>query len=128
MIVIDYPYIDIVASFRYYFEAYRDTFKIIPTEINAISNADPPWLINISGKPVSGKTPISAPILTKDCAAIVVTNPTTRSLPNVSLQLTAILYPLSARAVNNPIKMTAPTNPHSSAKTAKIESPSGSGT
>ena len=91
------------------------------------SNAVPPWLMNTSGTPVSGKTPVIEAIFMKDWAVIMVMIPVTSILLKGSGARVAILYPRKAKATNKHISITEPRNPSSSPMTANIESPCASG-
>ena len=50
-------------------------------------SAVPPWLMNTSGTPVNGKTPIIDAMFMNDCTVTMVIMPITRSLANGSPKL-----------------------------------------
>ena len=100
---------------------------MIPTEERVKNNAVPPWLTKSKGIPDRGKTPSIADILKNDCDNISITIPKVKSPPNKSGLLLAILNPWKVKKRKNKISKTLPTKPNSSAATAKMESPTGSG-
>src|SRR3989338_2890162 len=76
---------------------------------------------------VKGKTPVIDAMCIKDCAIISITIPETKSLLKASGELLAIRNPRKAKSKKRNIVPNAPTKPNSSPKTAKMESPCGSG-
>jgi hypothetical protein len=68
-----------------------------------------------------------AEIFKYDWMIMSVIIPTTRYVPNRSCARTAIRYPCNVKSKYNRTIILEPTNPNSSAATAKIESPIGSG-
>jgi len=99
-----------------------DILRTIPTSARAKSIAVPPWLTKISGMPVSGTIPSIDAIFINDWEIIRVIIPTTNSPLNILGECEAIFNPRKVNNTNNVISRSAPTIPHSSANTAKIES------
>lgn len=87
----------------------------------------PPCDTNGKVIPDRGSTPSMAPMFTNAWAVIIITSPTIMSLPNGSEILEAIFSPRVAKNTKRIMSTVAPVNPNSSASTAKIESPIGSG-
>ena len=83
---------------------------------------DPPKEMKGSGMPVTGRTPMTAPMLITAWLVIQVVMPTARRLPNRSGARVAARRPNQARAKNRPRSTTAPTRPSSSPTTEKMKS------
>lgn len=97
-------------------------FKMIPTDMSAAIRAVPPWLMNGSGKPVSGAMPNKAPIFRNAENVIKSVNPAATKRPNIEDAPLAIMSPRSAKATKSATRSTVPTKPNSSPYTAKTES------
>ncbi len=100
---------------------------MIPISASDMKSDDPPWLINGKVMPERGMSPTIALIFTNAWDVIIITIPTTISLPKESGVCVAIFSPLKVKNMNKIMINDDPINPNSSLATAKIESPIGSG-
>ena len=101
--------------------------RMKPHMMRIVISAVPPWEMKGRGNPVSGMMPSIAPILMNAWMMMREEKPSTTSPPKRSCEFPAMTMPRAASAMKSISKRDAPTNPVSSAKTAKTESPSGSG-
>ena len=76
----------------------REIFRRIPALASDTSIALPPWLMKVSGTPVSGAIPIIAAILMNASLVRYVAMPTATSAPKRSGAFEAVAYPRSASA------------------------------
>ena len=70
----------------------------MPIAVRYTMSEVPPRLINGSGTPVKGKTPVIDAMRIKDCAIISITIPETKSLLKASGELLAIRNPRKAKS------------------------------
>ena len=113
--------------FIYYAFLCFEIFNNIPASTKVIIKEEPPLLTKTKGIPVSGKIPVMAATLISDWVTIIITIPAPNSLPKSSGALIDMENPLYKKNKNKQSKNKLPTNPNSSANTAKMESLTGSG-
>lgn len=99
----------------------------MPAAPKVIINAVPPWLIKSSGIPDNGIMPSMEAIFINDSMIISIAIPIAVSPPNMLGDLAPILKDLKRKRRKSKISTMLPTKPNSSACTAKMESPIGSG-
>src|SRR3989344_5473641 len=94
----------------------------MPASTKVAIKEEPPLLTKIKGIPVRGKIPAIAAMLISDWITIIITIPAPKSLLKSSGALIDMENPLYKKNKNKQSKDKLPTNPNSSANTAKTES------
>ena len=92
----------------------------IPIDARSITSADPPYEINGSGTPVSGRSDVIALKFTTTCIPMNPIIPPANNLPKLSFARPAIKIPRQIRLAKTIIKITDPINPTSSAIIGKL--------
>src|ERR1700676_2317147 len=102
-------------------------FSSTPTHASVTNSDDPPYDTSGSGIPFVGIIPSTTLILMNACSTTILVIPTARYLPKTSSVRHEARIPRHRKIANSVTTNIAPTNPNSSAVTAKIKSVCGSG-
>src|SRR5580700_1011867 len=102
-------------------------FSKTPTQASVTKSDDPPYDTSGNGIPLVGIIPSTTLMLMNACRTTMLVIPTARYRPKVSSVRHETRIPRHKKTANSVTTNKAPTNPNSSAVTAKIKSVCGSG-
>src|ERR1700686_1762702 len=102
------------------YSACLEIFSSAPMQANVTRREDPPYETSGSGMPFVGIIPRTTLMLMKACTTIMLVMPTARKRPNMSWVRRAVRMPRHRKTAKSSTITSAPSNPTSSAVTAKM--------